>query len=119
MSQGRRPNLLVLCTTACIEAVAAELTNLCAQPFHVSVVPGCLNLPPKCGGTLFVGDVAALTLDQQIELHDWMNQPGAATQVVSITSKALLPLVQDGRFLEGLFYRINVIYMVAAGRNNN
>ena len=34
-------------------------------------------------------------------------------QVISITSAPLLPLVEDGQFLEGLFYRINVVSLVA------
>jgi DNA-binding NtrC family response regulator len=34
-------------------------------------------------------------------------------QIVSITSEPLWPLVEQGRFLEGLFYRLNVVTLEA------
>jgi DNA-binding NtrC family response regulator len=34
-------------------------------------------------------------------------------QVVSVTSKAIWPLVEQGCFLEGLFYRLNVVTLEA------
>jgi DNA-binding NtrC family response regulator len=54
-----------------------------------------------------------MTLPQQIELYDWLNAGRGAVQMVSVTSKSIWPLVEEGRFLEGLFYRLNVITLEA------
>ena len=36
-------------------------------------------------------------------------------QIVSITQAPLLTFVQDGLFLEGLFYRLNTVCILATG----
>jgi DNA-binding NtrC family response regulator len=64
-------------------------------------------------GTLLLWDVARLTRGQQMQLHDWITDRPRDAQVISISSAPLLPLVEDGEFLEGLFYRINVVSLVA------
>ena len=51
---------------------------------------------------------------QQIELHDWLNVSRGAVQVVTVTSQPIWPLVEEGRFLEGLFYRLNVVTLEAS-----
>ncbi|MGE5243762.1 MAG: hypothetical protein ACM3SQ_06015 [Betaproteobacteria bacterium] len=107
--------MLVLCEApAATTLVAARVSRLCGKPFRVSVVPGDLSLPTDRRGTLVLYDVSALTLSQQITLYDWMNDRSGSVQVFSITSTPLLPLVNSGRFLEGLYYRMNVVYLVAA-----
>src|SRR5712692_10549482 len=68
-----RPNLLVGCGDVEIEAITKHLMSFCAPPFHVCALPGTLRLPSATGGTLFLGDVAALTLGQQIVLNDWIS----------------------------------------------
>ena len=55
-----------------------------------------------------------LTPPQQIALYDWLSTKGSEAQVVSMTASQMLPLVQAGQFLEGLFYRLNTISTVAA-----
>ncbi|OFV90834.1 MAG: hypothetical protein A3G76_06320 [Acidobacteria bacterium RIFCSPLOWO2_12_FULL_65_11] len=113
LSQERRPNLLVLCRGVEIESVVTSLTGLCARPVCARLLPVGRYLPSQRSGTLLLGDVAALTPSQQIELYDWMSGRPADLQVVSVTSVPLLPLVENGRFLEGLFYRLNVVSVVA------
>ena len=85
----------------------------CAQPVHCCQLPGYLDLPLAGNGTLVLTNAWALTLDQQIELYDWLDTR-RAVQVVSVTSKPLWPLVEQGRFLEGLFYRLNVVTLEAS-----
>jgi hypothetical protein len=109
IEERRRPNLLISCTSDEIEPVVNLLTGLCARPVLIRKMPCELNLPGLMTGTLLLWDVAELTRGQQIELHDWITDRPENMQVISITSTALLPLVEDGRFLEGLFYRINVL----------
>jgi len=50
---------------------------------------------------------------QQIDLFDWLDRFGTTSQILSFTSSALWPLVERGRFLAGLFYRLNVVTLTA------
>jgi hypothetical protein len=112
--QGRRPNMLVVCSEADVRAVFERVRDLWAPPLSVCLLPGLLDLPASGRGTLFLHDIAALTPPQQITLYDWLSTGGREVQVVSTTSSQMLPLVQAGQFLEGLFYRLNTISTVAA-----
>jgi hypothetical protein len=115
----RRPNLMVLAEGRTMEGVVARLTNLCPQPVHPCRVPGELWLPRESGAVL-LWDVAQLTRGQQIRLYDWIGGQGVDRQLISVTSAPLLPLVDDGRFLEGLLYRMNVVsFSVAQDRTEN
>jgi hypothetical protein len=111
----RRPNLLVSCRAADVESVAARLVRTCMQPVHVQRLPGRLVLPADLSGTLVLLGVDQLTLLQQIHLNDWIAicRPGA--QVISVTTTPLRPLVEHGRFLEGLLYRLNAASLFAEG----
>ncbi len=111
-SDARRPNLLIACDRPWIAAAIGQLRVLCAHPFTAVQLPGVLNLPQAPGGTLVLHDVAALSVEQQIDLFDWI---GARrdVQVVSITEGPLRSLVEDGRFLEGLFLRLNTVCLLA------
>jgi transcriptional regulator of acetoin/glycerol metabolism len=112
-AEGHRPNLLVLCTGRTQDAVIASLMTSCAAPFHLCTLPGPLQLPVVRKGTLFLNDAAAMTLSQQIALNDWMGRGSGDVQIISVTSEPLWPLVEQGAFLEGLFYRLNVICLEA------
>lgn len=112
-SENRWPNLLVVCRDVTVEAVVRHLVGFCEPPYHLITLPGTLDLPEPRKGTLLLTDVATLSLAQQVELYDWLTGGCEHLQVVSISSVPLRPLVDDGRFLEGLFYRLNVIYLDA------
>jgi hypothetical protein len=111
----RRPNLLVSCHTSELESVAGRLMRSCTQPLHALRLPGRMALPGEQTGTLLLWDIVHLTLEQQIQLNDWMAVRRPNMQVVSVTTAPLLPLVEHGRFLEGLLYRINVVSLFAQG----
>ena len=108
-----RPNLLVTCRDVEIVAITKHLMRFSAPPFHVCALPGPLQLPSATEGALFLEDVAALTLRQQIALNDWISGGRGEVQIVSMTSAPLWPLVEDGEFLEGLFFRLNVVCLEA------
>jgi sigma-54-interacting transcriptional regulator len=111
----RRPNLLVSCHAGEIQAVAARLMSSCTPPLHIQRLPGRLVLPVDLACTLLLWDVAQLTLDQQIHLNDWMAVRRQQTQVISVTTTPLASLVEEGRFLEGLLHRLNVVSLFAQG----
>lgn len=61
------------------------------------------------GGTVVLHEVGTLAPDDQLHLLDWLEHAVARTQVISTTSRPLLPQVQNGAFIERLFYRLNTI----------
>jgi transcriptional regulator of acetoin/glycerol metabolism len=113
-SRTHRPNLMVVCGEGVTIDVLAELVATCITPLHVCALPGPLRLPDAPGGTLFLNDVADLTLQQQIALFDWIGRHRGAAQIISVTQANLPAMVRDGRFLEGLFYRLNTVRVQAA-----
>ena len=76
-------------------------------------MPGWLDAPSDPSGTLIVTRIEEMTIDQQIAFFDWMTLTRLRTQVISIATTRLEQLVRDGRFLEGLFFRINVLQLDA------
>jgi transcriptional regulator of aromatic amino acid metabolism len=111
-----RSNVLLQCSSGDIVAAAVQIAGLCTHPFRLCLTSGCLDLPERgSGGTLIIGDVSTLSIEQQIALYDWMDDRQHPVQVISITSVPLLPLVRSGRFLEGLFYRLNVLCAAVVG----
>jgi len=117
-ARGRRPNVLVECTSDSSETARRQLMALCARPVRYCALPGRLDLPDTKDGTLVLRDVAALTLAQQVQLYDWLSTGGATLQVISLTTLPLRELVEDGAFLESLYYRLNVIRL-DAGRTEH
>jgi hypothetical protein len=110
-SSHRQPNLLILCNQDARAFVASQAATWCQAPLHVCSLPGPLTLP-KQDATVILNDVATLTLSQQIEVFDWMSYHPAA-RVVSITSTDVCDLLQEGAFLEGLYYRLNTLRIEA------
>jgi transcriptional regulator of aromatic amino acid metabolism len=113
MSENRRPNLLVECKGVSVEAAVRHIVAYCEPPYHMTALPGTLDLPELKKGTLLLADVAMMSIGQQMRLFDWLPRDCGNLQVVSISSVPLRPLVDQGKFLEGLFYRLNVISLDA------
>ena len=106
---GRHPNTLIVCPEHAVASVLRQVRKRSAQPVHYRMLPGALSLPSTAAGTLVLNDVGQLTLRQQIAVFDWMNTIGTNVQVISLTRRCPLELVQEGQFLEGLLYRLNVV----------
>lgn len=108
-ARGHRPNVLIECTPAAAETAMRHLMTWCALPFRYCSLPGTLELPTPARGTLLLKDVGQLTLSQQVVLYDWLTIHHGQMQVISLATRPLAPLVEEGEFLEGLLYRLNVI----------
>jgi transcriptional regulator of acetoin/glycerol metabolism len=108
-ANGTWPNVLIECAGASATVTLRHLTTWCSPPFHTCAFPGSLELPTTRNGTLVLDDIAAMTLPQQVRLFDWLSAGTSEIRVVSIVIPPVRRLVDDGRFLEGLFYRLNVI----------
>jgi len=63
------------------------------------------------GQVMLVRDAQDLTAAQQQQLLAWMDRH-PATQVISVASQPLFPLVAAGLFQAALYYRLNTFYFV-------
>ena len=115
-SRGRRPNVLVLCPNARPEDVLEQLREICQAPLHVRQLPGPLDLPTDAPGTLVLSDAPALTVSQQFAVADWIKRTRGSMQIVSLSRIDLHARVMDGRFLESLFYMLNIVTVRTSGR---
>ena len=106
-----RPNVMVMNTHASVDRVVEQLATLCQAPIQVCRFPGTLDLKSVVSGTLVLGDVDRLTIGQQISLSDWLWRTRNDIQIVSIARAPMMELIAEGRFLEGLFYRLNTIVL--------
>lgn len=111
--RDKRPHLMIVAHGLSLDAVTDRLMVACRQPVLPSVLPGRLHLPASRRGTVLLQNVAALSLSQQIVLTNWIDEGDSDAQIVSISPTPLWQLVKDGDFLEGLFYRLNVICLAA------
>ncbi len=112
VSKDRHLNLLVQCPDDLLATTIEEISELSWMTPWICTLPGELVLPDSSARPILLGDVSTLTLRQQIDLFDWLDRFGDA-QVFSVTSMPLWPLVERGRYLEGLFYRLNVVTLTA------
>ena len=106
--QAVHPNVLVVnrdtqqrarTVEAILEAARAPIWRCERRP---------LELPSADVGTLLVPDVHALGESEQLELLAWAGGHKTA-QIVTTTPVPLYPAVRTGRFLDELYYRINVL----------
>ncbi len=112
----RRPNLLVHSATADIPMLVPRMARACSGTVRSCMVSSALVLPDDWPSTLILHDVARLSVVQQIAVMDWIAARSARMQVVSIASVPLRPLVEEGRFLQGLFHRLCVVEASASRR---
>jgi hypothetical protein len=106
--RAMRPNVLVIDPDAAHSRhiVDALLEGSRGPVWRCQVTP--LALPGETVGTLLVQDACELTPDEQRLLLGWIEQ-NRATQVVTVASRPLYPCVTAGTFLDGLYYRLNVL----------
>jgi len=116
-SHRRHPNLMIVNERGSMGDLLQELIGVCESPHWICRFPCTFDVPPAFRGTVVLGNIEQMTLGQQLELFDWLSGKRNDTQVVSITRAVMTDLVEDGRFLEGLYFRLNtvVIRTVHAG----
>jgi hypothetical protein len=112
-SHRRRPNLLIVNERASMGDVLQQLTGVCESPHWICRFPCTFDVPPAFKGTVVLGNIEQMTLGQQLDLFDWLSCKPTDTQVVSITRAPMTELIEDGRFLEGLYFRLNTVVVRA------
>jgi hypothetical protein len=75
------------------------------------VEPDRLSLPRQSAGTLILQNADALDAAGQQQLFDWLEDAGRTTRILTTTAQPLFPLVEDGNFLEALYYRLNMLLL--------
>jgi hypothetical protein len=60
-------------------------------------------------GTLILHEVGSLTHEDQLRLLSWMERNAGRTRVICTSSASLFAQVEAGRFIDTLYYRLNVV----------
>jgi hypothetical protein len=114
-AERSQPHLVVRCSRSRLESLGRQVMKAAPAPVRWCALPGALRLPADRTGTLVLFDVAALQLDQQISLFDWLGPRSGAIRVVALTAERMDRLVESGAFLEGLFHRLGSVQLHVAG----
>jgi len=112
--KAMRPNVLLIEPDAghCRRVIDAVLEGSRAPIWRCEGTP--LALPADGVGTLLLHGVATLTSDEQRRLLGWIER-NRATQVITVAECPLFPGVTAGTFLDGLYYRLNVLLVDRRG----
>jgi hypothetical protein len=108
ISHGRR-NVLLAGAASAVDAMLASLQPFLEEPIRHLNAGTNTSLPAR--GTLILPEIGALDADQQLQLLTWMEQGvhRGDVQIVSTTSRPMLPLLESGEFRAELYYRLNVV----------
>ena len=117
LSTSFRANVLIVCDGVSVNSVVDELRLTDTAGWHGCRIPGVLDLPSAGYRTVLLYDVSQLTLLQQIALSDWLAFGRGRSRVISVSQASLFERVESGRFLEGLYYRLNTL-TIRASRGN-
>ena len=103
-----RPNILVVGPDQELARVLDALLPAFQPPITRST-GGRLTLPAQPGGTLILQDASDLSIGDQQRMVEWLFEADRSTQVITTASSSLFPLVEQKLFLDGLYYRLNVM----------
>jgi hypothetical protein len=115
---GSRANAIVVGTEEAALGVWTVVWPSLQKPIHW-VEAGRLFLPRRPAGTLILQGADALSACDQQQLLEWLEGDARATRILTTTNRPLFPLVESGNFLEGLYYRLNVILLVLEARDSS
>jgi hypothetical protein len=71
-----------------------------------------LSLPRVSAGTVILQHAHLLGAPDQQRVFEWLERDARATRVLTTTPQPLFPLVEGGRFLESLYYRLNMLLLI-------
>jgi hypothetical protein len=105
-----RPNVMLVGAPA----AASRIVGALSSDLRRRIVEGCATQPeawPRDGASTVLRDVEALSLAQQQHLIEWLDEQPRRTHLIAVVGRSLYPEVKRGRFLESLFYRLNVLQL--------
>jgi sigma-54-interacting transcriptional regulator len=104
-----RHNVLLAGAPSALDALLASITPNLEEPIRMFDAATGTVLPTK--GTLVLTEIGDLNAEQQLRLLAWMDGAGREghVQIVSTTSRPIVPLMERGAFRAELYYRLNVV----------
>jgi hypothetical protein len=105
------PNVLIVGSAQKQQAAVEALTPYLRQPVTMLSSPFEGSMPSR--GSVILPSIGDLTLQAQEALFSWLGGRGRDVQLVSLSAMQLFPLVSHGKFLEDLYYRINIVQFEA------
>jgi hypothetical protein len=103
-------NTLLIASALAADQLVDQAKTFLPVPIHERDCAEGLSLPADAS-TVILRRVDALALEDQSALLGWLVRR-ARVQLLSVCEKPLFPLVQRARFLEQLFYKLNIITIV-------
>ena len=106
-----RSNLLLAGSASATNAMVVALKPHLPGPLKQFKPKAGVPVPQPREGTLVLLEVARLTVEQQAELLRWLDRfdDRSRVQIVSTTAQPLFSLVENGAFLDNLYYRLNAV----------
>jgi sigma-54-interacting transcriptional regulator len=117
LARTARVNLLLIyqqSTAGLLDQLLPDLNEPIARwrPGQQLVLPSI-----HLAGTIVLQDVGGLCPDEQRRLLDWLEESEGRTQIVSTTAESLLARVNEGTFLDTLYYRLNTVCVETSHAN--
>ena len=110
------PNTLILGPPESVEAFLTFLQPRFEAPIMSWSPGGSLEPSRDEVRTLIIRSVDRLDRVEQQHLLEWLAGRRQRVQVISLSDRELFPLVQNGEFVEALYYRLNILRLnVTAG----
>jgi hypothetical protein len=106
-----RPNLLLCGPAGAVNTTLATLQPSLQQPVYHWVGDAGGSLPHEFSGTLIFEHASTAPDEQQRSLLEWLSERTRRVQVISTTEEPLFALVQQGAFIDSLFYQLNTLYL--------
>jgi len=116
--ERQHPNVLVVGPAAFVHAALRSIEPLVPQPIVAWRPYETREVPAESYATLVIHRVDTADTDQQRELCEWFDARPKHVQVVSTSLAPLYPFVQNGTFLEALYYRLNHVSLISEGRRD-
>jgi hypothetical protein len=104
-----RHNVLLAGAPSALDAMLASITPHLEEPIRMFNAATGTVLPTQ--GTLVLTEIGDLNAAQQLRLLAWMDGAGREghVQIVSTTSRPIMPLMERAAFRAELYYRLNVV----------
>jgi hypothetical protein len=107
-----KPNVLICGEPMFIDSFLELLAGHCASPIRRISHSGALGVLSAIeDGTVVLENADQYKESEQQAVLDWLANTGPAIQLITTTGKPLFELVEQGQFLDSLFYRINTMYL--------
>jgi len=104
-----RPNVLVIGSAGHQRQVLRLLSAAASgTPFQIWPLDNRDRSPQRIG-TVIIRDAADLDAEQQSRINDWLGSRTEATQMISFSERPVYPLVEQGAFLNELYYQLNSV----------